>query len=69
MAILDKMIEPLEETPGSYKVFYNILDSDQHGHDPNCKEFDSSKKSCLHIIAESNNKVIMSICYIDCSLI
>ena len=65
MAILDKMIEPLqlEEKPGSHKVFYNILDGDQHGRDPNCTNFDSSKKSCLHRIAESDSKVIINFYY------
>ena len=68
LAILDKMIEPLQ-LPGSCKVFYNILDSDQHGRDPNCTNFDSSKKSCLHRIAESNSKVIINFCYITSLLI
>ena len=63
MAILDKMIEQQKNKPDSYKVYYNILDGDQNGRDPTCNNFDSTKKSCLHRIAESDNKVTMNLFY------
>ena len=54
------MMQPLEGEPGTYIVYYHILDGDQHGRAPNSPNFDSSERSCLHKIAKSNNKVIMS---------
>ena len=51
------MMQPLEGQPGTYIVYYHILDGDQFGRAPNCENFDSSEKSCLHKIAKSNNKV------------
>ena len=57
------MIQPYEGKPGTYTVYYNILDGDQHGRPPNCDDFDTSEKSCLYKIAKNNNKVIMGICY------
>ena len=53
------MMQPLEGEPGTYIVYYHILDGDQHGRAPNSPYFDSSEKSCLHKIAKSNNKVII----------
>ena len=57
MAVLNTMMQPLEGQPGTYIVYYHILDGDQFGRAPNCENFDSSEKSCLHKIAKSNNKV------------
>ena len=57
LAVLDTMMQPLEGDPNTYIVSYQILDGDQHGRAPNCQSFDTSHKSCLHKIAESNNKV------------
>ena len=51
------MMQPLEGEPGTYIVYYHILDGDQHGHAPNAENFDKSEKSCLYKIAKSNNKV------------
>ena len=51
------MMQPLEGEPNTYIVYYQILDGDQHGRAPNCRNFDGSHKSCLHKIAKSNNKV------------
>ena len=59
MAVLDTMKVSLEEHQGAYVVHYHILDSDEHGRPPNCPKFDYSEKSCLDIISNSNNKVIM----------
>ena len=55
-------MQPYEGNPGAYTVYYNILDGDQNGRSPNCQNFDSSEKTCLYKIAESNNKVIINIC-------
>ena len=57
MAVLDTMLQPAGETPGRYTVYYNILDGDENGHAPNSLNFDGSKKSCVHKIAKTNNKV------------
>ena len=63
LAVLDTMIQPCEGNPAAYTVYYNILDGDQHGRSPKCKNFDSSEKSCLYKIAKNNNKVTVNICY------
>ena len=47
-------MEPLEGNPDSYIVYYSILDSDEHGHDPYHPDF---KESCLYKMAMGNNKV------------
>ena len=57
LAVLDTMMQPVEGKPDSYIVYYHILDGDQDGRAPNCPNFDSSKKSCVHKIAKTNNKV------------
>lgn len=64
LAVLDAMMEPHEGDPGSYIVYYNILESDQHGRDPNHPKFSGSEKSCLYKIAKSNNKVIGKLQYL-----
>lgn len=51
-------MQPYEGQPGTYTVYYNILDGDQHGRSPNCPNFDRSEKSCLYKIAKKNDKVI-----------
>ena len=51
MAVLDKMIEPVEGQPDTYTVYYHILDGDRNGHAPGCKHFNGAKKSCLYKIA------------------
>ena len=61
LAVLDTMIQPYEGKPGTYAVYYNILDGDQHGRPPNCYNFDTSEKSCLYMIAKNNNMVTMGV--------
>ena len=51
-------MEPQEGSPGSYIVYYGILESDEHGRDPYHNEFNYSSKSCLYKIAKNNNMVI-----------
>ena len=63
LAVSDTMIQPYEGKPGTYTVYYNILDGDQHGRPPNCDNFDTSEKSCLYKIAKSNNMVTVGINY------
>ena len=67
LAVLDTMIQPYEGKPGAYTVYYDILDSDQYGHPPNCSNFDNSEKSCLYRIAKNNNKVTVGIHYTEFS--
>lgn len=57
MAVLDSMMDPIEGRPDHYKVFYNILDGDWNGRAPSHPQFVLSGRSCLQIIAKSNNKV------------
>jgi len=61
MAVLDKMIDPVEGQPGLYTVYYHILDGDRDGHSPCCQSFNDAEKSCLYKIAENDNKVISCI--------
>ena len=61
MAVLDSMMDPIEERPDHYRVFYNILDGDWYGRAPNHPQFNPKGRSCLQIIAKSNNKVISNI--------
>ena len=56
LAVLDTMMEPLENEHNTYVVYYNILDGDRQGRPPSDPNFDKSHKSCLHKIAKSNNK-------------
>ena len=63
LAVLDTMLQPYEGKPGTYAVYYNILDGDQHGRPPNCDNFHTSEKSCLYKIAKNNNMVTVGICY------
>ena len=51
-------MQPVEGKSDTYFVYYHILDGDQNGCAPNSPNFDSSKKSCIHKIAKTNNKVI-----------
>ena len=57
MALLDTMIEPMNGQPGTYTVYYDILDGDRDGRAPNCQLFNGAKKSCIYKIAKSDNKV------------
>ena len=69
MAVLDKMIEPVEGEPGNYTVYYHILDGDQNGHAPSCQYFNAAEKSCLYKIAKNDNKVISCMfSYVACIL-
>ena len=61
MAVLDTMIEPKNGQPGTYTVYYDILDSDREGHDPNSRLFNGAKKSCIYKIAKSENKVAFKV--------
>jgi len=63
------MIQPVEGEQYSYTVYYHILDGDQYGRAPNCENFDSSKESCLNKIANNNDKVLISICYIYLTIV
>ena len=56
LAVLDTMMEPLEDGHNTYIVYYNILDGDGEGWPPNDQHFNKSHKTCLHKIAKSNNK-------------
>ena len=56
LAVLDTMMEPLEDGHNTYIVYYNILDGDEEGRPPNDQHFKKSDKTCLHKIAKSNNK-------------
>lgn len=51
------MIEPVINEIDTYVIYYGILDGDIEGRPPSHPDFDKSHKSCLHIIAKSNNKV------------
>ena len=50
-------MEPVEGKPGYYKVYYNILEGDENGHEPNNPKFNDSEKSCLYKITKKDNKV------------
>ena len=63
MAVLDTMIEPRNGQPGSYTVYYDILDGDRDGRAPNCRFFNGAKKSCIYKIAKSDNKVAFKVKY------
>lgn len=52
------MIEPVEGEPNTYTVYYNILDSDQSGRDPDCKNFNKEQASCIDKISANYNKVM-----------
>ena len=56
LAVLDTMMEPLEDGHNTHIVYYNILDGDKQGRPPNDQHFKKSDKTCLHKIAKSNNK-------------
>lgn len=56
LAVLDTMMEPLEDGHNTHIVYYNILDGDEQGRPPNDQHFKKSDKTCLHKIAKSNNK-------------
>ncbi|XP_065839643.1 transient receptor potential cation channel subfamily V member 1-like [Oscarella lobularis] len=56
MAVLDCMIEPIEERPGWFRLYYQILDGDSAGRSPKDDRFCKDNQSCLQIIARSNNK-------------
>jgi hypothetical protein len=56
MAVLDSMMDSVEGQPDRYRVFYNILDGDWNGRAPDHLAFVPSGRSCLQIIAKSNNK-------------
>ena len=57
LAVLDTMMQPVEGKPDTYFVYYHILDGDQNGYAPSSANFNGSKKSCVHKIAKTNNKV------------
>eukprot|EP00731_Ephydatia_muelleri_P035887 Em0174g6a len=59
LAVLDCMIEPVINETDTYVIYYGILDGDIEGRPPSHPDFDKSHKSCLHIIAKSNNKEIV----------
>lgn len=59
LAVLDSMIEPVMNETDTYVIYYGILDGDTEGRPPNHPHFDKSHKSCLHVIAKSNNKEIV----------
>lgn len=54
---LNTMMEELHGQKNTYLVHYKILDGDVKGRAPSDPHFDKKDKSCLHIIAKSNNKV------------
>eukprot|EP00118_Oscarella_pearsei_P004801 m.21026 g.21026 ORF g.21026 m.21026 type:complete len:720 (+) comp28127_c0_seq6:46-2205(+) len=56
LAVLDCMIEPIEARPDWFRLYYQILDGDSAGRSPKNPHFDSESRSCLQIIARSNNK-------------
>ena len=60
MTVLDSMMDSIEGRPDHYRVFYNILDGDWNGRAPDHPQFVPSGRSCLQIIAKSNNKVILA---------
>lgn len=60
MAVLDTMIQPQAGEQDTYIVYYHILDGDQHGCAPDHPKFDGTSKSCLHKIAEINDKVVIN---------
>ncbi|XP_041352022.1 uncharacterized protein LOC121370686 isoform X2 [Gigantopelta aegis] len=58
MGILDCMIDPIGKT-GHVRVFYHLLESDEHGRTPHHPEFSSNSKSCLHLISKGGFKSIV----------
>ena len=54
IAVLDTMMEQLEDEPDQYIVYYHILNGDQDGESPGSKNFG---KSCFYKIAQINDKV------------
>ena len=57
LAVLDTMMERLEDQYDTFVVHYSVLDGDREGRPPNDPHFSKAHKSCLHKIAKSNNKV------------
>lgn len=45
-----------QDGDGGQIVFYNILEADEQGRDPDHKEFESNSMSGLHKIAKFGNK-------------
>ena len=56
MAVLDTMMEQIDEH-NTYIVYYSVLDGDKLGRTPDDPKFDKAHQSCLHKIAQRNNKV------------
>lgn len=48
------MIDQIED--GRQTVYYNILEADKQGRDPDHKHFDSNSKSGFHKIAKIGDK-------------
>ena len=50
------MMEQADEH-NTYIVYYSVLDGDKFGRTPGDSKFDKAHETCLHKIAQRNNKV------------
>lgn len=57
MAILDSLMQPIPEEKNHFVVYYDLLDSDDAGREPNDPLFCRSAKSSLYVIAKNRDKV------------
>jgi hypothetical protein len=56
LAVLDCMIDTIGQS-GHVRVYYNVLEADEHGRPPSHPDFLQTSKSCLHLISKGGYKV------------
>ncbi|PVD38681.1 hypothetical protein C0Q70_01301 [Pomacea canaliculata] len=58
LAVLDCMVDAIGQS-GHVRVHYHVLEADEMGRPPNHPDFDSTSKSCLHLISKGGYKNIV----------
>ena len=60
LAVLDSLIDAGGWTTNGSLVHYSILEADQSGFTPDCKEYQNGQKTCLQLIAQSGHQEFIS---------
>lgn len=60
LAALDSLVDAGGWTTNGSLVHYSMLEADQSGLTPDCKDYHSGQQTCLQLIAQSGNQEFIS---------